>query len=116
MLSLSRTTRLRDIIDTHQRLAAELSELRFKILPRLQRVERELLSSRLDQLFIELDATIQLMADEGVKARVARPVVSFAPETLGVILTAPSCSRQNEGRYSKNPNLGNTSDTQLAVV
>ena len=65
MLSLIRTTRLNDIIYTHQRLAHDLSELRFTILPRLQRVERKLLSSKRGHFFAELDVAIRLHVSRG---------------------------------------------------
>ena len=66
MLSLIRTTRLRDIIDTHQRLAADLSNWS-TIVPRLQRVERELIGAKLDRLFGQLHIAIQLTVRQGVR-------------------------------------------------
>jgi hypothetical protein len=67
VLSIIPITRLRDIIYT-QRLATDLAEVRTTILPRLQRVERELLSARLARLFAELHAAIELTARRGLQA------------------------------------------------
>ena len=68
MFSLIRSTRLRDIIDTRQRLAADLLQLQSTILPRLQRVERELLSSKLERFFAELHIAIELTVRQGFEA------------------------------------------------
>jgi hypothetical protein len=56
------------MIDAHQRLAADLSELRFAILPRLQQVERELMGAKLDRFFAELRIAIQLTVRQGFEA------------------------------------------------
>jgi hypothetical protein len=71
VLSLIRSTRLRDIIDTHQRLAADLSQLRSTILPRLQQVERELLSAKLGRFFAELHVSIEALVRHGLEAAAA---------------------------------------------
>jgi hypothetical protein len=68
VLSIIRTTRPNHISNAHQRLAADLSELRSTILPRLQRIEHELASAKLDRLFAELNGATQLLAKEGLKA------------------------------------------------
>lgn len=68
MLALIRTTHLRDIIETHQRLAADFSEMRSTILRRLQRVERELLSAKLDRFFAQLHLAIELTIERGLEA------------------------------------------------
>ncbi len=68
VLSLIRTTRLRDIVDTHQRLAVDLSQLQSTILLRLQRVESELMSAKLDRLFSQLHIAVQLSARQGGEA------------------------------------------------
>jgi hypothetical protein len=68
VLSLIRSTRLRDIIDTHQRLAADLSELQFNVLPRLQRLELELINAKLGRFFAELNIAIQLTVRQGLEA------------------------------------------------
>ena len=68
MLTLIRTTRLSDIIDKHQRLAAELLELRTTLLPRLQRVESELIFTKLERFFRELHTAIELAARQGIDA------------------------------------------------
>jgi len=67
VISLIRSTHLREIRDTHQRLAADLSELRSTMLPRLQRVERELMGAKVDQLFGQLHIAIQLTVRQGVE-------------------------------------------------
>jgi hypothetical protein len=68
VLSVIRTRRLRDISDTHQRLAADLAELRSTILPRLQRVELDLIHAKLDRFFAELHIAIQLRVRQGLEA------------------------------------------------
>jgi hypothetical protein len=68
VISLIRSTHLREIRDTHQRLAADLSELRSTILPLLQRIERDLISAKLDRLFGQLHIAIQLTLRQGVEA------------------------------------------------
>jgi hypothetical protein len=65
VISLIRTTRLNDIIYTHQRLAADLAELRSTILPRLQQVECELMGAKLGHFFAELHVAIQLHVIRG---------------------------------------------------
>jgi hypothetical protein len=78
VLSLIRTTRLPDIIDTHQRLAADFSELRSAILPRLQRVEQELLDARLGRFFREFDSAILAYVTRGSEAACAVAAASCA--------------------------------------
>jgi len=68
VLSLIRTTHLRDIIDTHQRVVVDLSELRSAILPRLQRVERELMVAKLGRFFAELHVAIELTVRQRLEA------------------------------------------------
>jgi hypothetical protein len=68
VLSIIRTTRLYDIINTNQRFVADLSSLRSTLLPRLQRVERELLSASLGRLFAELHVAVHLVVRQGLEA------------------------------------------------
>jgi hypothetical protein len=65
VLSLIRSKQLYQIRETHQRLAADLCELRSIFLPRLQRVERELMSAKLDRFFHQLHIAIQLTVQRG---------------------------------------------------
>jgi hypothetical protein len=68
VLLLFNQTPVRNIIDTHQRLAADLAELQSTILPRLQRVELDLIHAKLDRFFAELHIAIQLRARQGLEA------------------------------------------------
>jgi hypothetical protein len=67
VLSLITTRRLRDLVDSQQRLAADLAELRAIILPRLLRIERELMVAKLDRLFAQLHIAVQLTVRQGVQ-------------------------------------------------
>lgn len=49
-------------------LPVDLSELRSNVLPRLQRVEHELMSARLGRSLAELHVAIQLTIDQGLEA------------------------------------------------
>jgi hypothetical protein len=68
VFSLISKTRLRDIIDANQQLSVALSELRSTILPRLQRIESDLMYAKLGHLFEELHAATELAIREGVEA------------------------------------------------
>ena len=68
MLSLIRATRLRDIMDTNHRLAADFVRTALNSPARLEHVESELMSAKLDRFFEELHLTIELAARQGVEA------------------------------------------------
>lgn len=68
MLSLLRRPRIRDVLQTHQRLADDISVLRSTVLSRLQRVENELMVAKLGRFFSELDLAIRLAVAEGCEA------------------------------------------------
>ena len=107
VLSLIRTTRLRDIIDTHQRLAADLSELRSTVLPRLQRVERDLMGAKLDWLFGQLHIAIQLTVRQGVETGQAiekglRAVLAPLPRgSAGGLARARIAWRYSDGTFMR---------------
>lgn len=65
VLWLIRSKHLQHIREAHQRLAADLNELQSTVLPRLQRVERELMDARLDSFFHQLHIAIQLTVRRG---------------------------------------------------
>lgn len=68
MLSLLRRPRTRDVLQTHQRLADDISALRSSLLARIQRIENELMAAKLSRFFSELDAAIRLAVSQGVQA------------------------------------------------
>jgi hypothetical protein len=68
VLSLIRSKHLYHIRETHQRLTADLSELRSTVLPRLQRVERELLSAKLGRFFTQLHIAMEFTVRQGLEA------------------------------------------------
>jgi hypothetical protein len=71
VLSLTRTTRLDEITYRHQRLAADLAELRSTIFPQLERGERDLMAAKLDRLFAEFHIALQLMLTQGLESAAA---------------------------------------------
>ena len=71
MLSAIWSKDLKQIRETHQRLAADFRELQCTVLPRLQRVERELLSAKLGPFFQQLHIAISLAIRQGVDAALA---------------------------------------------
>ena len=68
MLSLIRSKHLREITDTNQRLTADLTDQRSNVMPRLQRLEHELASARLDRFLAEVNLAIRLTVCLGLEA------------------------------------------------
>jgi hypothetical protein len=105
VLTLLRSRELRDIRETHQRLAADLNELKSSILPRIQRVERDLISAKLCRFLAELHVAIQLSVQSGLRSAQAietglRAVVAPLPRGVaGGLARTKNAWRYSNGTF-----------------